>query len=208
MMKHTRVRNYTDDQLLDQVKSLPNFRTIPNSIWILGVRSNEDTPNVYDDKFYIFDHDKCVDVLTGTTNCGLPALKGGYKKYNKHGAFVLKSDMWHHSMWKYVYRATRGHELRQVYPVQGYRDGNNDDKNDEIGPIVTGYFGINFHTNTFKWYNAVIKWFIGWNSAGCQVTNDRIKYIKWLNVFKQRLKSNRQNNVTYCLINEFVPENA
>ena len=207
-MSNTKVRKYTDKQLIDRVKSLHNYGIIPEGYWILGVRSNEDTPNVYDDKFYIFKGEKNVDVLTGTTNCGTPALKGGYKKYNKHGAFVLKSDYWHRNMWKYVYRTSRGHELRQVHAVTGYRDGNNNDKSEEIGDPVTGYFGINFHTNTFKWYNAYISWIIGWNSAGCQVTNDRIKYLKWLNVFKDRLKSDEQRYITYCLINEFVPKNA
>lgn len=207
-MSNTKVRGYTDEQLLNRVKSLSNYRTIPTGYWIIGVRSNEDTPNVYDDKFYIYKNDEFIDVLTGTTNCGTPALKGGYKKYNNDGAFVLKSDMWHHNMWKYVYRTSRGHELRQVHAVTGYRDGNNNDKSEEIGDEIVGLFGINFHTNTFKWYNSYVSWVIGWNSAGCQVTNEREKYLKYLLLFKSRLKAKKQTYVTYCLLNEFVPENA
>ncbi len=48
------VKNYTDSQLLNKVKSLPSFKQFPNDFWILGVQSQEDTFNVFDDTFYIF----------------------------------------------------------------------------------------------------------------------------------------------------------
>jgi hypothetical protein len=48
------VRNYTDKQLLDKVKSLSTFTHIPESLWVLGVRSTADMPDEFDDKFYIF----------------------------------------------------------------------------------------------------------------------------------------------------------
>ena len=133
MTNQTKVRAYTDQQLLDHVKKLPTFKGFPDGYWILGVRSNEDTPNVYDDKFYLFFNDAFVDVITGTTHAGGEVLKGGFLKYNKVGAFILKSDMWYQNMWMYTYRSTRGHELIQVHPVSGYRDGNKNDKAEEIG---------------------------------------------------------------------------
>ena len=207
-MDKTKVQAYTSKQLLDHVKELPTFKGFPDGFWILGVRSNEDTPNVYDDKFYLFINDAFVEVITGTTNCGTDILKGGFLKYNKAGAFVLKSDMWHHDVWMYTYRSTRGHELIQVKPVSGYRDNNKNDKSEEIGDVVNGLFGINFHTNTFKLYNSVVNWFVGTWSAGCQVTNNRVKFIEWLMRFKDRKASGKQKYITYCLINEFVPENG
>jgi hypothetical protein len=206
--KNTKVRPYTDEQLLNRVKSLPTFKSLPDGYWILGVRSNEDAPNTYDDKFYLFYNDAFVDVITGTTNAGGDILRGGFLRYNKVGAFILKSDMWYHDVWKYVYRSSRGHELIQVNPVVGYRDGNKNDKSEEIGDKITGLFGINFHTNTFKWYNNVIKWTIGSWSAGCQVTNQRDVFLEWLMKFKDRQRSGKQKYITYCLINEFVPENG
>lgn len=208
MNNQTKVRAYTDQQLLDHVKKLPTFKVFPDGYWILGVRSNEDTPNVYDDKFYLFFNDAFVDVITGTTHAGGDVLKGGFLKYNKVGAFILKSDMWYQNMWMYTYRSTRGHELIQVHPVSGYRDGNKNDKAEEIGNILVGLFGINFHTNTFKWYNATMNWLIGSWSAGCQVTNNREKFIEWLMHFKDRKASGKQKYITYCLINEFEPENG
>ena len=45
------VKNYTDKQLLDRVKLMINYKDIPSGYWILGVRSNEDQANVFDDKF-------------------------------------------------------------------------------------------------------------------------------------------------------------
>lgn len=203
MNKNVKVRSYTDQELLDRAMSLDTFEKIPDGYWILGVRSNEDTPNVFDDKFYLFFNDAFVDVISGTTNAGSPILKGGFKKYNKKGAFVLKSNEWYYDIWTYVYRVKRGHELIQVKPVVGYRDGNEDDKVDQDGNMYKGLFGINFHTNTFKWYNETISWLIGSWSAGCQVTNNRIKFIEWINIFKRRKKSQKQINVTYCILEEF-----
>jgi len=57
------VKNYTDEQLLSRVKSLPNFKSIPTDYWILGVRSNEDTPDAFDDKFYIYKGEQFITVL-------------------------------------------------------------------------------------------------------------------------------------------------
>jgi hypothetical protein len=206
MSKHTKVRSYSDKQLLDRVKSLPSFKGVPDGIWILGVRSNEDVFDTFDDKFYIFEGDKFLEVITGTTHAGGKILKGGFLRFNKVGAFILKSDEWYHDVWSYIYRSSRGHELRQVRPMMGYRDGDLDNKAEEIGEKIVGLFGINFHTNTFKWYNSVINWIIGSWSAGCQVTNRRDRFLYWMKIFKKRKANNTQKFVTYCLINEFDPK--
>lgn len=200
---NTKVRNYTDKELLDRVKTLRNYRGIPKGRWILGVRSSEDTPNVFDDKFYEFEGEKFIRVITGTTNPGTEALKGGFLRFNKHGAGVLKSDMWYHDIWSYVYRASRGHELRQVNKCTVYRDGDRDGKSEEIGTPITGLFGINYHTNTFKWYNNIVKWFIGGWSYGCQVANQREKYIAQMKWYKLAKSNGTQRYVTYCLLKEF-----
>ena len=200
-----KVRSYSDKQLLDHVKALPSFKGFPKGIWILGVRSNEDTFDTYDDKFYIFEGEKFLEVITGTTNPGGKILKGGFLRFNKVGAAVLKSDEWYYDVWKYIYRSSRGHELRQVRNMIVFRDGDMDEKAEEIGKPIVGLFGINFHTNTFKWYNDVLNWIIGSWSAGCQVTNRRTRFLDWMNVLKKRRANGSQPFVTYCLINEFTP---
>lgn len=202
-MAKSNVRSYTDKELLDRVKATKGFQKIPEGYWILGVRSNEDEENTYDDKFYIFKGDVFQEVITGTTHPGADILKGGFLRFNKYGAAVLKSDMWYYDMWRYIYRSSRGHELRQVNKVTVYRDGDKDGKAEEIGTPIHGLYGINFHTNTFKWYNNLVKMFIGSWSAGCQVTNRRDRFLYWMKVFKERKSSGEQTYVTYCLIKEF-----
>lgn len=203
MTNPNKVRSYTDKELLERVKSLDNFTAIPEGFWILGVRSNEDTFDTYDDKFYIFKGEVFQDVLTGTTNPGGKILKGGFLSFNKVGAAVLKSDIWHYDMWKPVYRSARGYELRQYSNTYVYRDGDMDEKSEEIGEPIFGNYGINFHTNTFKYYNSVVNLVIGSWSAGCQVTNQRDHFLRWVKFFKTRYDEHKQNTVSYCLINEF-----
>lgn len=202
-MSQTKVRNYTDAELLHRVKSLRNFQYIPKGRWILGVRSQEDTPNVYDDKFYEFENEKFIGVYTGTTNPGLEALKGGFLRFNKVGAAVLKSDTWYYDMWTYRYTASRGHELAQVNKCAVFRDGNRNGKSEEIGTPITGLFGINYHTNTFKWYNAIINWIIGPWSYGCQVNNQRDRFMDQMTWYRAAKKDGTQPFVTYCILKEF-----
>jgi len=94
-MAKSNVRSYTDKELLDRVKATKGFQKIPEGYWILGVRSNEDEENTYDDKFYIFKGEVFQEVITGTTHPGAAILKGGFLRFNKVGAAVLKSDMWY-----------------------------------------------------------------------------------------------------------------
>lgn len=203
---NTKVKNYTDKELLDKVKSLPSYKHIPSGRWLLGVRSSEDTFNTYDDKIYEFEGEEFIRVVTGTTNAGGGILLGGYKKYNSKGTAILKSNEWYYNVWQFGYR--RGApELKQLgNRVKIYRDGNNNEKAEEIGEITEGYFGINYHTNTFDLRLSnlkVLKWLIGSWSAGCQVTNNRSVYAKQMKHFKELYRSGKQKFVTYCLISEF-----
>jgi hypothetical protein len=209
MSKYTKVRAYKDKELLNRLKTLENYKGLPDGYFIIGVRSEEDTYNTYDDKFYVyFKHPITEDVsfqevLTGTTHPGGDVLSGGFLRFNKVGAAVLKSDYCHYDMWKPVYRSSRGWELRQATPTYVYRDGDKDKLSEEIGEPIYGNYGINWHTNTFKYYNAVIKWTIGAWSAGCQVTNMRESFVRWVKLFKKRYDSNKQKRITYFLLKEF-----
>lgn len=62
------VRTYKDKELLEKVKSLSSFKDIPSGYWLLGVRSNEDTPNRFDDKIYLFKGEEFILVTSATTN--------------------------------------------------------------------------------------------------------------------------------------------
>jgi hypothetical protein len=192
------VKSYSDSQLLDRVKSIKSFNSIPYNYWILGVRSNEDLPNKFDDKFYIWNGEKFITMTSGTTNPGTPILEGGFLKYNKVGAAVLKADEWYYGVWKYGLHQGKMPALKQVGPFIVYRDGDRDKKAEELGtPIVGSNYGINFHTVSYDLESKKISENIGEWSAGCQVANNVEKYSMIINMIK------KQHNVTYCLINEF-----
>jgi len=82
------VRKYTDKQLLDKVKSLDTFESIPSNYWALFVRSNEDAANLFDDKCYIFNGSKFVTVTTCTTNKG------------HKGTGVVEANVWNYDGYK------------------------------------------------------------------------------------------------------------
>ena len=192
------VKNYTTDQLLDRVESLKSFKTIPVGYWIVGVRSEEDAPNKYDDKFYLFNGEQFVKVVTGTTNPGTPILEGGFLKYNRVGAAVVKADEWYYNVWAYGLHKGKMPALRQVGNFIVYRDGDKDGKSEEIGvPIVGSGYGINFHSISNDLSVKKIGENIGGWSAGCQVINNVEQYSMIINMIKN------QNRITYCLLKEF-----
>ena len=206
----TNIRNYTDSEILKRVKSLPSYKKLPTGRWIVGVRSSEDEPNTYDDKFYEFEGKKFIRVLSGTTNSGSTILKGGFKKFNRLGSAVLKSDEWYYNFWAWGFHRGRMTALLQVgSKAKIYRDGNLNDKTEEIGKIYEGYYGINYHTNTYDFsFNnlKVVRWLVGSWSAGCQVINERQEYLKQLNWYRNAYIKGTQNFVTYVLLKEFKPK--
>ena len=190
------VRNYTDKELLNKVKSLPSFKTLPKDYWILGVQSKDDVFNTFDDKFYIFNHDKFIMVATGTTNAGKNGLMK-YNEYNSQGVAVIKTNEWYYEVWRYGLHKGKMKALKQVRPFLISRDGDKDQLVEEQTslPVICG---INFHANTYNMLNKVIKETIGEWSLGCQVVNDTEKYVKIIEFLKP------QRIVTYCLLKEFT----
>lgn len=192
------VRSYTDKQLLDQVKALPDFKGYPKNRWIIGVRSNEDIPNQFDDKFYVFQGRKFIMVMSGTTNPGVSILKR-FEKYNTHGCAIVKPDNWYYDLWIYgLHRGKIPALLQRGNSISVYRDKNKDLKSDEVGKLYKGYFGINFHLNSYDFNSDVKKKYINSWSAGCQVPNDPGKYRILMNYFK-----NKKDKISYCLLTEF-----
>jgi len=190
------VRPYTDKELLEKVKSLSSFKSIPSGYWLLGVRSLDDLPNRFDDKIYLFKNEDFVLVTSATTNAGTPTLRQ-FEKINKDGAAVLKANEWYYNVWKYGKHNGKVEALLQLgNKVKVYRDTDKDDKSEEQGKLQEGYFGINFHPNTYDLSRPTSN-LVGWWSAGCQVVNNVAKYKTIIRLVKP------QKYVTYCLINEF-----
>ena len=202
-MGYTKVKSYTDKELLDRVKSLPGYLGIPNGRWFINVGSIEDTPNVYDDKSYVFEGEKFIEVMTCTVNPGTEALKGGYKRYNQVGAAVIKMNQWCYDCFGYGLHNGRMPALRQIGKIWYHRDGDGDDKSEELGAAEFANYNTNYHSNTYKYFNSVVRWLIGPWSYGCVVNNSRLKYIKNIKWFKAAKYSGKQRKVTMCFIREF-----
>jgi hypothetical protein len=190
------VKSFSDKELLEKVKSLSSFKKIPEGYWLLGVRSNEDTANKFDDKIYLFKGEEFIIVTSATTNPGSPTLTQ-FEKVNKDGAAVIKSEEWYYNVWKYGKHQGKVEALLQLgAKVKVYRDTDKDVKSEEQGKLQEGYFGINFHPNTYN-LNGPSGSDIGWWSAGCQVVNNVSKYKIMIKLLKT------EKAVSYCLINEF-----
>lgn len=194
------VRNYTTKQLLDKVKSLDSYVFMPLGYWFCFVRSNEDTPDKFDDKCYLFFGEEFIAVTSCTTNPGIKGLKN-YQRYNHNGTFVAKSNQWAYNVWQKGLHRGRMMALRQVRKVFGYRDNNRNNKAEEIGNVVHGYFGINFHCIDYALRPGFWGRLIGGWSVGCFVLNDVDTYLSWFELFK----INNQREFTYCLLDEFTP---
>lgn len=186
----TNVREYPDAELISKVKSLKSYdssRALPNFLLIV-VRSQEDEPNVFDDKVYLFVNGKCLKVTSCTSNSGTPSLLGGWKKSNGKGTAVIKSDeIYYDAFMKSDGKAVRHHQgkmecLRQMVPFKYFRDNNNNNKTDEIGNIEIANNSTNFHFNSYDFTIKLVKTIIGAWSEGCIVCNVIQDYLDILNL--------------------------
>lgn len=188
------VKNYSDLQLLNKVKSLSSFVQIPSDYWLLGVQSNEDNLNKFDDKFYLFCGHQFIFRTFGTTNAGKSGL---YNPTNSEGVAIIKTNEWYYDLWRHGYHKGRMKALVQNKPVKFYRDNNKNDDAEEIGRLYEDYIGINFHTVSYDKNAKIIKEDINGWSLGCQVINNTVEYYQILDILKNQL------TVTYCLLKEF-----
>jgi len=190
------VKAYTDKQLLEKVKSLSNYIYIPSKYWILAVRSSADLPDEFDDKIYLFKGERFITVASCTTHSGTYGLLN-FRKWNRKGAFVAKSDFWHYFLWKKGTHKGKMDALVQAKDIVGYRDNDKDLKSEEIGEEVKGLFGINFHKVSYDNLVNFVRKYNGRWSVGCVVVNDVEKYYEIMSYF------DLQPRVTMCIINEF-----
>lgn len=191
---------YSADQLITMMSRAKDFIKVPDDYHIIGVRANEEDRklNKFSCTFHLMHGSKLVLSTSGTTVCGKPALKGGFKRFNSKGVAVLMANRVYNGVW--IFGKHRGwmEALRQLgSSVWVFRDGDLDDLAEETGKPEKGFFGINFHTaskNYFK--NLVVKFINGW-SYGCQVANRTRDYRRILKLCKP------QKRVTYTLLDEF-----
>lgn len=187
------VRAYTDKQLLDRIAGLKSFEQFPAKYWLVGVRSNEDQFNAFDDKFYLFKGEVCQNVFPGTTNAGTDLLK----PTNRRGEAVLKADEIYYD--SHERRAHRGKVMAycQRIPLLIYRDNDRNRKVEELGTPQRELVGINIHPSSYIPGNKAATSLINAWSQGCQVFQVRADF----DIFMSKLEG--QKILTYCLLKEF-----
>lgn len=181
----TNVRSYTDEQLLDRVRELDGYAYIPEDLWLIFVRSNEDAFDRFDDKVYLFQGETFITVTSCTTNKGA------------HGSAVIRSDQWLYDGFIYGLHKGKMECLRQNLPFEFYRDHNKDERTDEEGELFFENIQTQFHGSTYREGVDVKRDKIGRWSEGCIVCNDNLAYEEIIDLTKE------QSIVTGCLIKEF-----
>lgn len=197
-MGFTMVKSYTDSQLIDRVKKINGFKNIPKGYWITIIKSNENTPDTFDDKLYLFQGSKCILVTTCTANTGTYGLLN-FAKWNKKGAAIIKFDEWYYEAFQYGLHKGKMEALRQYSKFWMYRDGNKNNKAEEVGEPTLEFANTNLHCNDYKKRTGIKSWLIGQWSTGCIVCNNLGDYYgKLIPLFK-----GSTYKVPVCFINEF-----
>lgn len=193
----TNVKNYTDAQLLERVEFVGG--KIPNrgKYLIIGVQSQEDAFDKFDDKFYVFDGNIFKQVSTGTTNAGRTALKF-FDNYNLPGAAVWKTNQFIPDCYKRGYHKGKMRALRQNKPIEFYRDKDKDTRAEEQGDLHNGIIWANMHGVDYDPFSTIVRSKIGGWSFACQVWNRMSDYR-----FMQRAVWKRNKTVDYCLLKEW-----
>lgn len=178
------VKNYTDAQILERVKSLPTFKGFPNGVLDVWIRSNEDEFDRFDDKVYTFEcygetkAPKFIMVCSGTTNAGAQGLKL-FVKWNRLGCAILKGDVIVYD--SHVDGLHKGREAyRQAKPFPYFRDNDKDNKCEEIGKEYNDIIYANCHAA------GEASTFIGGWSVACLVRNVKAQFKAWLKFMNHR----------------------
>ena len=191
------VKQYTDAQLLERVKSLPSFKGFPKNKWLLGVRSSEDLADKFDDKFYLFEGEKFICIASGTTNPGANCLKNYDSTPGRKGAAIVKADECYYDVWRYGLHKGKVIAYQQNAHFKIVRDSDKDLKSEDTGTVSLEMCGINFHPADYNLNGHAFKTLIGGWSEGCQVCNNIDEYVQ---IMRQL---NKQPLLTYVILNEF-----
>lgn len=181
------VKNLTNPEILKGVEKSEGFPGyIPGMIFDVWVRSDEDEYNKFDDKVYTFWVDEhgtpqFVMVCSGTSNAGAEGLKR-FDKYNREGCAILKSNVFVKDSHAFGYHKGNPDNpaYRQAADFPYYRDGDKDDKSEEIGKIHHGIIGANCH-KAGEFSTEIGGW-----SVACLVRNVKTQFNKWLKWMDRR----------------------
>lgn len=191
------VKQYTDFQLLERVEYIGGKIPDVGKYLIIGVQSQEDESNVFDDKFYVFDGNLFKQVSSGTTNPGKTALLL-FDNYDLPGAAVWQTNQFCLDLYKRGFHKGKMRALRQQKPIYYYRDSDKDLMAEEQGELHKGIIYCNMHGVDYNPYSNIVKSRIGGWSFGCQVWNRMGDYRQMINAAWSRNKP-----VDYALLKEW-----
>lgn len=171
--------------------------TRPYELNIVGIRSDTNIPNAFDDTIHAFYNDGTnwhYYNYPATTDPGIQYLK---QPINNAGTAILKHGQYYNC---YAIGLHRGlyTALVQQAPVTVIRDFNKDGKLDfHSAKEETGMFGINIHRAQ---QSGVTKYVAGY-SAGCQVFANNSDFNALMALCSQHKKL-YGNKFTYTLLNQ------
>jgi hypothetical protein len=170
----------------------------PNELNIVGVRTDNWTPNSFDDFIFYFYKDEQGNWQgaknPATTDPGTYWLKN---PMSPQGTAILKKGQYKNS---HAIGSHRGQytALVQVAPVTTIRDFDRDNKlSYESLKATTGLYGINIHRAGSRGTTKVVDKY----SAGCQVFSDATDFAKFIEV-AQKHREKYGNLFNYTLIDE------
>jgi len=190
---------YTAKQIIEQSKRAKGFTNVPKDYWWVAIRSNEvdRSVNEFCCVFNLMRGKEIVKTTTCTTVPGLPALKGGFKRYNSKGAGVVCADIWMYDTFQNGLHSSRVKALRMVKPVWSTRDGNYNNVAEEYGNRTWGNILANVHPATFNIWSKLKRFFIGHWSYACIVLNNTPEAKEIIETTED------QDFVTGIILNEF-----
>lgn len=170
----------------------------PFELNIIGVRTNNVTPNVFDDTIYVFFNNsegKRIELkFSATTDPGTYWLKS---PMNPQGTAILKEGQYLNT---YALGMHRGKYLALVQrrPVTVLRDYDRNAVLDFMnGKEDTGLFGINIHRASQNGTTTTVDKY----SAGCQVFANANDFALFISLC-ERHKNLYGNQFTYTLLDE------
>lgn len=172
-MTNTNVKPYSDAEIFARAKRVlgNNFKRTNGLPLLVAIRSNEDEPDRYDDKFYVYDEqDNFVSVTSGTTNAGVHYLRN-FEELKVIGTGVIKANEFYPRGYKKGLHNGRMPCMRQSVPFKYFRDNNRNLKAEETGKQYVGIINANFHTIDYNIKTNKVGSLIGKWSAACMVAN-------------------------------------
>ncbi len=164
---------------------------------IIGVRSNNDVANSFDDWLYLIFRDEALQMQIHefpiTTDPGTYWLQ---HPMNVNGTAILVPGQYKGSHQIGLHQG-KYEALKQKAALKVWRDATRDTTLDKNGKIYTGIFGINIHrSNATSQSQIVEKW-----SAGCQVFQ-KVTHFNFFMDCCRKAKGIYGNSFTYTLLEE------